>query len=194
MPCSDKFGSSTNCSSRTSCLRSLLSLIRVGARVALQLTPKPSLSVASRLMPLLAEDAGTTVRAGVYRLLRHLVVDQHDVYALQGRYLDLFLTRSVTLPVARSLALTVRPSPHASSLPSWPPPQPQLSLTRPPLSAGEGASPPPHSPTALPPRLGRRGRRAPSDPLFRHSSGGRHCRERGREDADHVSRDFGRAS
>lgn len=50
-------------------------------------------------MSCLGDDAGTDVRAGAYRLLRHLVVDQHDVNQLQSRYFDLFLIRCAALAI-----------------------------------------------------------------------------------------------
>lgn len=47
------------------------------------------------IMSCLSEEAGKDVRAGAYRLLRHLIVDQHDVNQLQTRYFDLYLVRCV---------------------------------------------------------------------------------------------------
>lgn len=50
-----------------------------------------------RIMPLLSfspAEGTTHLRAGAYRVLRHLIVDQEDSRELmQGRYLDLFLVR-----------------------------------------------------------------------------------------------------
>ena len=47
-------------------------------------------------MECLSEDAGKDVRAAIYRLLRYLIVDQHDVNELRVRYIELFLIRSVS--------------------------------------------------------------------------------------------------
>ncbi|KAK4705182.1 rapamycin-insensitive companion of mTOR, partial [Phenoliferia sp. Uapishka_3] len=51
--------------------------------------------VLSNIMGCLGDEAGTDVRAAAYRLLRHLIVDQHDVNQLQTRYFDLFLIRTL---------------------------------------------------------------------------------------------------
>ncbi|KAL8290440.1 hypothetical protein RQP46_002698 [Phenoliferia psychrophenolica] len=48
------------------------------------------------IMGCLGDAAGTDVRAAAYRLLRHLIVDQHDVNQLQTRYFDLFLIRTLS--------------------------------------------------------------------------------------------------
>ncbi|KAM0751148.1 hypothetical protein T439DRAFT_374032 [Meredithblackwellia eburnea MCA 4105] len=52
--------------------------------------------VVSNIINCLADSSTTEVRAAAYRVLRHLVVDQHDVYELQVRFLDLFLIRTLS--------------------------------------------------------------------------------------------------
>ena len=64
-------------------------------------------------MGCLGDEAGTDVRAGAYRLLRHLIVDQHDVNQLQTRYFDLFLIRSVRSFEATRWILDSRAVPFA---------------------------------------------------------------------------------
>lgn len=49
------------------------------------------------LMICLTEDAGKDVRASIYRLLRHLIVDQHDVDELKHYHFDLLLIRYVEI-------------------------------------------------------------------------------------------------
>jgi hypothetical protein len=61
------------------------------------------------IMQFLGEHAGRDVRASAYRLLRHLIVDQHDVNQLHTRYFDLFLVRCVTLAHA-TLSRRIQPS------------------------------------------------------------------------------------
>ncbi|SCV73876.1 BQ2448_6306 [Microbotryum intermedium] len=69
------------------------------------------------IMEGLGEDAGKDVRAGSYRLLRHLIVDQHDVYQLHACFLDIFLVKWVficsswlrqTLPTQTELFVACR--------------------------------------------------------------------------------------
>lgn len=56
-------------------------------------------------MACLSEDAGKDVRAAIYRLLRYLIVDQHDVNELRVRYIELFLIRSVRYSLLPNLRL-----------------------------------------------------------------------------------------
>jgi hypothetical protein len=50
------------------------------------------------IMGCLGDEDGQDVRAATYRLLRHLVVDQHDVNQLQTHHFDMFLVRCVGPP------------------------------------------------------------------------------------------------
>ncbi|BGP18107.1 hypothetical protein JCM10213v2_006158 [Rhodosporidiobolus nylandii] len=57
----------------------------------------------SSITACLAESAGKETRAAVYRLLRHLVVDVSDVYALNAHHLPLFLIRSLARDTSHNL-------------------------------------------------------------------------------------------
>ncbi|SGY19034.1 BQ5605_C014g07543 [Microbotryum silenes-dioicae] len=72
---------------------SIVDALKSEVRVKFELKMEDYLTT---IMEGLGEDAGKHVRAGSYRLLRHLIVDQHDVYQLHACFLDMFLVKSLS--------------------------------------------------------------------------------------------------
>ncbi|SDA01470.1 BZ3500_MvSof-1268-A1-R1_Chr10-1g02698 [Microbotryum saponariae] len=72
---------------------SIVDALKSEVRVKFELKMEDYLAT---IMEGLGEDAGKHVRAGSYRLLRHLIVDQHDVYQLHACFLDMFLVKSLS--------------------------------------------------------------------------------------------------